>query len=180
VGLERGPLSLVSTIEELLEKKNSVSGVESREYGRRDPSRWPCGTLYPQMLALTSPTSGVRSVGIVRSRTQATEFVRTLRNKHRLCWQKACSSELKQVERIETYRIRRLKSLFLTWSLSELNLWRYTDMSRACKFGAFPPEDSTEQWRGVTMRPTSRRSIHCEVCLDSRSRTHYTKPQSSY
>jgi hypothetical protein len=30
--------------------------------------------LYPQMLALTSPTSGGRSVGIVRSRTQATEF----------------------------------------------------------------------------------------------------------
>jgi hypothetical protein len=29
--------------------------------------------LYPQNLALTSPTSGGRSVGIVRSRTQATE-----------------------------------------------------------------------------------------------------------
>jgi hypothetical protein len=39
VGLELGPLSLVSTIEELLEKKNSGSGVENREYGRRDPSR---------------------------------------------------------------------------------------------------------------------------------------------
>jgi hypothetical protein len=44
-------------------------------YGRRDPSRSPRGTLYPQKFALTSPTSGVRSVGIVRSRTQATEFV---------------------------------------------------------------------------------------------------------
>ena len=30
--------------------------------------------LYPQKLALTSPTGGVRSVGIVRSRTKATEF----------------------------------------------------------------------------------------------------------
>jgi hypothetical protein len=39
VGLERGPLSLVSTTEELLEKKSSSSGIESREYGRRDPSR---------------------------------------------------------------------------------------------------------------------------------------------
>ena len=29
---------------------------------------------YPQMLALTSPTSGGRSVGIVRVRTKATEF----------------------------------------------------------------------------------------------------------
>jgi hypothetical protein len=74
VGLERGPLSLVSTIEELPERKSSVSVLESGEYGRRDPSRRPRGTFYPQKLALTSPTSGGRSVGIVRSRTQATEF----------------------------------------------------------------------------------------------------------
>jgi hypothetical protein len=32
-------------------------------------------TLYPQKLALTSPTSGSRTVGIVRSRSEATEFV---------------------------------------------------------------------------------------------------------
>jgi hypothetical protein len=31
--------------------------------------------LYPQKLALTSPTSGGRSVGIVLSRTKATELV---------------------------------------------------------------------------------------------------------
>jgi hypothetical protein len=76
VGLERGPLSLVSTIEKLqvLESKSSGSGLESREYGRRDKSRWPRGTLYLQTLALTSLTSGGRLVGIVHSRTQATEF----------------------------------------------------------------------------------------------------------
>jgi hypothetical protein len=39
VGLERGPLSLVSAIEELLEKRSSGSGLEIRGYGRRDPSR---------------------------------------------------------------------------------------------------------------------------------------------
>jgi hypothetical protein len=33
VGLERGPLSLVSTIEQLLGRKNSGSGLESRAYG---------------------------------------------------------------------------------------------------------------------------------------------------
>jgi hypothetical protein len=38
------------------------------------PSRWPRGTLYPQKLAITSPTSGGRSVGIIRSRTQTMEF----------------------------------------------------------------------------------------------------------
>jgi hypothetical protein len=36
VGLERGPLSLVSTTEELLERNSSASGLEIREYGRRD------------------------------------------------------------------------------------------------------------------------------------------------
>jgi hypothetical protein len=74
VGLEWGPLSLVSTTEELLEWKSSGSGLESREYNRRDSSRWPHGTLYPQTLALTSSTNGGRSVGIVRSRPQVSEF----------------------------------------------------------------------------------------------------------
>jgi hypothetical protein len=36
-GLERDPLSLVSTIELLLERKSSDSGLENRGYGRRDP-----------------------------------------------------------------------------------------------------------------------------------------------
>jgi hypothetical protein len=43
-----GPLSLVSTTEELLERKSSGSCLASQEYGHRDPSRWPRGTLYPQ------------------------------------------------------------------------------------------------------------------------------------
>jgi hypothetical protein len=33
VGLERGPLSLVSATEELLGRKSSGSGLESQEYG---------------------------------------------------------------------------------------------------------------------------------------------------
>jgi hypothetical protein len=35
VGQERGPFSLVSTTEELLERKSSGSGLENLEYGRR-------------------------------------------------------------------------------------------------------------------------------------------------
>jgi hypothetical protein len=50
------------------------SCLENREYGHRDLSRWPRGTLYSQKLATTSPRSGGRSVGIVRSRTQTMEF----------------------------------------------------------------------------------------------------------
>jgi hypothetical protein len=65
MGLERSPLSLVSTIEELLGRK-SGSDLENRDYGHRGSAE--------QNLALTSPTSGGRSVGIVCSRTQATEF----------------------------------------------------------------------------------------------------------
>jgi hypothetical protein len=39
VGLERGPLNLVSTTEELLGRKSSGSGLERLQYGRRVPSR---------------------------------------------------------------------------------------------------------------------------------------------
>jgi hypothetical protein len=37
VGLERGPPSLMSIIEELLERNSRGSGLEIREYDRRDP-----------------------------------------------------------------------------------------------------------------------------------------------
>jgi hypothetical protein len=73
VGLERGPLSLVSTTEELLDRKvaapvwrsvNTAAGIRHADNN----------TLYPHKLALTSQTSGGRSVGTVHSRIQATEF----------------------------------------------------------------------------------------------------------
>jgi hypothetical protein len=70
VGLGRGPLSLVSTVEELLERKNSCSGLGSREYGRMDPSRWPRGTFCAQKFANKRGRSG----SIVRSQTEAAEF----------------------------------------------------------------------------------------------------------
>jgi hypothetical protein len=79
VGLERGSLSLVSTIEELLEREINGSGLEILEYGRRDPSRQPRGSLYPQRLALTSLTNGGRSVGIVQVApcTHEAEWIQT-------------------------------------------------------------------------------------------------------
>jgi hypothetical protein len=46
LGLERGPLSLVSTTEELPARNSSDSGLEDRECGRRDSPRWPRDTLY--------------------------------------------------------------------------------------------------------------------------------------
>jgi hypothetical protein len=52
----------VSTIEELLERKSSAAGLETEitVVGIRRAA------LYPQMLALTSPTRGGCSVDIVR------------------------------------------------------------------------------------------------------------------
>jgi hypothetical protein len=41
VGLERGTLSLVSTTEELLERKSSGSGLESQYYGRKEFAALP-------------------------------------------------------------------------------------------------------------------------------------------
>jgi hypothetical protein len=73
VGLERGPLSLVTIIEELLEWKSSGSCQEIRIKGQGDPLRWQRDTLYPQKFALTSPTSGCSSVGIFRLRTKGHE-----------------------------------------------------------------------------------------------------------
>jgi hypothetical protein len=51
VVLERGPLSLVSTTEEPLQRKSSGSGLKNRHYGRRNPPRWPRDTLCLQKLA---------------------------------------------------------------------------------------------------------------------------------
>jgi hypothetical protein len=65
------------------------SGLENRDYGRRGSAaltmRHP---LYPQKLALSSPTSGCSSVGIVRSRTKATELVSYMKLfLQSSCWQ---------------------------------------------------------------------------------------------
>jgi hypothetical protein len=82
VGLERGPLSLVSTTEELIV---ATPVYKTEINGRGDPLRWPRDTLYPQNIALTSPTSGSRSVGIVRLRTKASEFVVCFAHTNHLC-----------------------------------------------------------------------------------------------
>jgi hypothetical protein len=74
VGLERSPLSLVRIIEELLGRKAAAPVQKTEINGHGDPLRWPRDTLYPLKLALNSPTSGGRSVGIVRWRTNTWDF----------------------------------------------------------------------------------------------------------
>jgi hypothetical protein len=55
--------------------RSSGSGTGSTQTREICHADWPRGILYPQKLALTAPTSGGRSVGIVLWRTNATEFV---------------------------------------------------------------------------------------------------------
>jgi hypothetical protein len=75
VGLERGPLSLMSTTEELLGRKRNGSGLKNQKCGRRNPLYWPRNTLYQQTLAVTSPTRGCRTIGIVRGYNWVTLFL---------------------------------------------------------------------------------------------------------
>jgi hypothetical protein len=74
VGLERGPLSLVSTTEELLDRKVAapVWKIENTAVGIRHADH--VAPFIFKKLEITSPTSGGRSVGIVRSRTQIMEI----------------------------------------------------------------------------------------------------------
>jgi hypothetical protein len=65
-----------------LEQIVSGSGLENREYCRWDSLRWTSDTLYYQKFALNSPTIGGHSVGIVRLRTKATEFVLSILRMH--------------------------------------------------------------------------------------------------
>jgi hypothetical protein len=72
-GLERGPLSFVSTIEELLGRESSGSGLDGQEYGCRDQSWRPRAAIHRSWYWLRWK-GGERSVGMVRSQTQATEL----------------------------------------------------------------------------------------------------------
>jgi hypothetical protein len=81
VGLERGPLSLVSTTEEVLEEIVAVpvhkTKITAVGISRADHTT----TLFPLKLVLTSETNSGRSVGIVRSRTKATGLLIKIKSK---------------------------------------------------------------------------------------------------
>jgi hypothetical protein len=75
VGLERGPLSLVSTTEELLDRKVAapVYKTENTAVGIRH-SNHMAPSIRKNWQLLRRQAAG-RSVGIVRSRTQTMGFV---------------------------------------------------------------------------------------------------------
>jgi hypothetical protein len=65
----------VSANEELLGRKGSGSSLKTENTAMEIHCSNNANTLSPERVALTSPTSGSRSVGIVRSRTNAMGFV---------------------------------------------------------------------------------------------------------
>jgi hypothetical protein len=79
--LERGSLSLVSTTEELLDRKVAVPVYKTENTAVGILHADHVAPFIRKNLAITSPTSGGRSVGIVRSRTQTMEFSLVFYNK---------------------------------------------------------------------------------------------------
>jgi hypothetical protein len=81
VGLERGPLSLVSTTEDLFDRKVAAPVYKTENTAVRIHHADHVAPSIRKKLAITSPTSGGRSVGVVRSRTQTMEFSFSFRRK---------------------------------------------------------------------------------------------------
>jgi hypothetical protein len=74
VGLERGPLSLVSTREELLDRKVAAPVQKTENTGVGSHHADHVAPSISKKLVIASPTSCGRSVGIVRSQTQTMDF----------------------------------------------------------------------------------------------------------
>jgi hypothetical protein len=95
-----------------LDEKNRGLGLENREYDRTVSAAMSTRHTLSSNLALTSPTGGGRSVGIVRSQPQAIKFCFILKN---------------EVGHVPVFTYMRSNSLThdrLAWNLIELRYWR--------------------------------------------------------
>jgi hypothetical protein len=73
-GFDSVPYQIFWELRSYLNEKVAAPVYKTEINGVGNSFRWPRNTLYPQKFSLNSPTSGGRSVGIVRLRTKATEF----------------------------------------------------------------------------------------------------------
>jgi hypothetical protein len=62
VGPKRGPLCLVNTTEELLERKSSCSGLKNRDYGLRGSSALTMGTHLSTCVCIESRNIFLRTL----------------------------------------------------------------------------------------------------------------------
>ena len=92
-------------------RKQRLTAVGTRCAGHVTP-------LYPQKLALTSPTGGGRSVGIVRVRTKATEFSLVYLNYDSL--QTTCTVRVEPLNKSEDGRGSKLRGPVKNTSLFSL------------------------------------------------------------
>jgi hypothetical protein len=131
-------------------KKYQPTDLEIRKYGRRDPSRWPRGTLYPQKLILTSPTSGGQHSS---SRTKATEFVLVRETRAQTCLHVS----------LTPCRASNGRTTIMNW----IGFWRNWPWSIAEYAGI-----CLEELRKKTLNPQSRLPV-------SRSRLERAPPDTS-
>jgi hypothetical protein len=74
LGLEHVHSAWWVNLSSYLEEKSSGASLEKRDYGQGIRSTGHGTPLYPLKMALTSPASDCRSVGIVRSQTKARSY----------------------------------------------------------------------------------------------------------
>jgi hypothetical protein len=128
---------------------------EIREYDHGDPLRLPRNTLYAQKLAVTSPTSGGSSVGVVRSDSG-----------HGVCFVLLIYSTL-QYRRISLSVVRQNQFCcsneschdFLKWSLSR-GWWVFVLARSACV------NHEGNRYVACLVLPAAERSNSIRFCLD--------------
>jgi hypothetical protein len=106
VGLERGPLSLVSTTEELLDRKIAAPVYKIENTAVRNRHADHVAPSIRKSWQPLSPASGGRSIGIVRLRTKTMEFFFNDRMNNELesTWKELIVSNLRQYRKEKNNR----------------------------------------------------------------------------
>jgi hypothetical protein len=119
---------------------------KTESIGRGDSLRWPRDTLYPLKLALPSPKSGGRSVGIVRRRTKSRSFFVATFRRNLSMKLRGTTPQKTIILTFNTLRTANVASwvcvfFFSRWSI---RLWRVHDIARCT--GAATRVHGSQKW----------------------------------